>query len=970
MFVTAIIKGVKEKIKNIFSDFRTGVIVLVLALIFSTTARAFALPYKPSDNITDPSCSFGDVDCYVNPLAVGQEVASSTADSVLFVDLDGNLAEDNTNFSFDDEDNKLFVDNIRIPTTDATAAEGVIYKAGSRFIHSFGTDNTFVGANAGNFGLTVVSAIRNTSLGAASLDALTTGDDNVGIGYQALTSNTDGVDNTAVGLNALVFNTSGDANVAIGRLTLQYNATGNYNTAVGTSAFQLKGGGDYNTGIGYSALYGSVTQAAAEYNTALGSYAGASVSTGSRNTFLGAYTDLISATPTLSDSIALGYLAQISASNQFVVGSGTSAITDVYIGEGVTSATPSDVTINATGGGGTDITGADLILAGGKSTGSAYGGDIAFYTSDRGVSGTTAQTLTEKMRLYSNGNLSIGNSNIENYNINFSDTTARMEAVITGYGGETQYKARYANGTQASPTTVVGGDALAVFGIAGYDATDGFTSDVDGGIKFVSTEDWTSTAHGNKMIFAVKATGSDTLTKIMSLDSIGLNVGAFGNHSYTLDVTGDANLSSGSVYRINGTQIAASNLSNGSTGSGAVVLAAGSPVITGNLSLTTATGGIFAVGATAGGTYRTKNTDAATLSTPQVLFDVDTTTGISAGMQSFAFDTTNGFVFTQGNSTRRVARAGINIVSTSDTASAESGDLAFYTKPASNDAMLERFRIDTTGKVGIGDTTPNYLLDVENTGSDTDIFSLTDSDGACLHNPEAGSEVVTCSSDERLKDNITDADSSLDDFMKFKIREYDVIASGDHMTGVIAQEVKEVFPHLVSEGGNGYLMVTSPSTWNIIKAIQELKINIDLISSLDTEEEGSLGSLIKSFLSDAGNTIEVIFAKVIKGQKVETDELCVGSVCVTEDEFIQIFGNGTNNDPINNEEEGGGETEETPDVPEEENGEGETETPPEGENEGEVPPEEQEETDGETPPEEPEISNENGGEPENEAPLQ
>ena len=306
MFVTAIIKVVKEKIKNIFSDFRTGVIVLVLALIFSTTARAFALPYKPSDNITDPSCSFGAVDCYVNPLAVGQEVASSTADSVLFVDLDGNLAEDNTNFSFDDEDNKLFVDNIRIPTTDATATEGVIYKAGSRFIHSFGTDNTFVGANAGNFGLTVVSAIRNTSLGAASLDALTTGDDNVGVGYQALTSNTDGVDNTAVGLNALVFNTSGDANVAIGRLALQYNATGNYNTAVGTSAFQLKGGGDYNTGIGYSALYGSVTQAAAEYNTALGSYAGASVSTGSRKTFLGAYTDLISATPTLSDSIALG----------------------------------------------------------------------------------------------------------------------------------------------------------------------------------------------------------------------------------------------------------------------------------------------------------------------------------------------------------------------------------------------------------------------------------------------------------------------------------------------------------------------------------------------------------------------------------------------------------------------------------------------------------------------------------------
>lgn len=990
-----------KRISNFLSNFNTGVSILVISLLFSVSARVFALPYVPNDNITDPSCSFGATDCYVNPLAIGQSVASSTANAILFVDSSTELAEDATNFYFDNDENRIVVDNIRIPATDADAVEGVFYRAGSRFIHTFGTDNTFVGVNSGNFSMTTASATKNTALGATALDALTTGDDNVAVGYGSLGSNTTGVDNVAIGVNALIFNQTGSSSVAVGRLALQRN-TGSYNTAVGTSAFQVKGGGDYNTGIGFGALYGSVTDATSSNNTALGAYAGASVSTGSRNTFLGSFTDLISATPTLSDSIALGYLTQIRASNQFVVGSETSAITDMYFGEGVISTGPSDVTLNVTGGSGTDIGGADLTIASGKGTGSAVGGDIIFSTSDVGASGTTLQTLSEKARLTYGGRFGIGTTTPD-YEIEVSSQSQNIEIVGTAYGGKKPvFGGRSANGTEATPTASVVGDILAEFSGLGYGDT-GFTSSTTGGMRvYAEQTTFTDSAWGTQLRFMTTGLGSTTLSQRMTITADGnvgigdttpdelLNISSQTNNGIAITsvgadvdpyikfelVDGTASFTMGvddsdsDNFKISTTGLGTSdrfiidssgNVNVGGDGTPNSLFSVGSTSqfqvsSTGSIdavtTITTSGGviigsagtGALSVGTTSG-VYRTTN--AGSNVTPQTVFDVDNSNS-SAGSQAYIFDTNSGLVFTGANGTRRIARAAIDITNLTNTAGSETGDLAFFTKP-SGSAITERLRIDASGEVGIGDTTPDYLLDVENTSVDTDIFALTDSDGACLHNPEAGAETVTCSSDERLKENIVDADSSLDDLMQFRIREYDVIASGDHMTGVIAQEVREIFPGLVSEGGNGYLMVTSPNTWTLVKAIQELKVEIDLLSSLDLEEENSLGSLIKTFLADAENTIEVIFAKLINAEKIQTEELCVGDVCITEDEFIEVFGNQQNN----NQEDGGGNLD-NPAPDEDEEGV----TPPEETPEENTLPEENEE---EVPSPEEETNN-NGGE--------
>lgn len=103
---------------------------------------------------------------------------------------------------------------------------------------------------------------------------------------------------------------------------------------------------------------------------------------------------------TTSYSIALGYGAKIWAAHQMVIGGDSGGyIDDVYLGNGIVNATPVDVVLNATGGVGTDIAAADLILAGGRATGNAASGDIVFKTGTVGASGTALQTLAERFSI-------------------------------------------------------------------------------------------------------------------------------------------------------------------------------------------------------------------------------------------------------------------------------------------------------------------------------------------------------------------------------------------------------------------------------------------------------------------------------------------------------------------------------------------------------------------------------------------
>lgn len=123
-------------------------------------------------------------------------------------------------------------------------------------------------------------------------------------GYRALNANTTGPGNVAVGGNSLILNLIGEYNVGVGEYALSAS-TGDYNTAVGGQSLQNAVGTEGNTALGY----------VAGTNFAVGSEL-----TGDFNTFLGYGAINATGFPAIDKSTAIGYNAEVSASNQMVLG--------------------------------------------------------------------------------------------------------------------------------------------------------------------------------------------------------------------------------------------------------------------------------------------------------------------------------------------------------------------------------------------------------------------------------------------------------------------------------------------------------------------------------------------------------------------------------------------------------------------------------------------------------------------------
>jgi len=109
-------------------------------------------------------------------------------------------------------------------------------------------------------------------------------------------------------------------------------------------------------------------------------------------------------------------------------------------------------------------------------------------------------------------------------------------------------------------------------------------------------------------------------------------------------------------------------------------------------------------------------------------------------------------------------------------------------------------------------------------------LELSSGGASCTHMPTTGSENVTCSSDERLKEDIKPyAESALAYFDSFVIHDYRVKATGERAVGPIAQEVGLKHPELVSLGEDNMLMVQQPNQWTFVVAIQELHSQVRLL---------------------------------------------------------------------------------------------------------------------------------------------
>lgn len=167
-----------------------------------------------------------------------------------------------------------------LPNTTGSTV-GVIYKGAERLLHNYGTNNLFLGINAGNF---TMSGLGNLVFGNNALDNNTTGIFNTSFGVQSLTDNTTGDNNTALGYQTLAGNISGDNNTAGGHLSLSSNTSG-----VGNTAF------------GFRSLLGNTT---GTNNIAIGINAGGTITTGSNNIAIGNSANV--PTGTSSNQVRLG----------------------------------------------------------------------------------------------------------------------------------------------------------------------------------------------------------------------------------------------------------------------------------------------------------------------------------------------------------------------------------------------------------------------------------------------------------------------------------------------------------------------------------------------------------------------------------------------------------------------------------------------------------------------------------------
>jgi hypothetical protein len=257
----------------------------------------------------------GEVTGPWNATLVSSAVSPDTANAIVRRDSAGNFAA-----------NTISVDgDIALPKTTSSSV-GVLTVGGTPFLHNFGTNNTFVGAAAGNM---TMAGYGNSGFGAHTLPANTTGSYNAGFGLDALGSNTSGSNNTAFGGLALASITTASNNSAFGTAALVNNTTGASNSAFGFVALENNTTGVSNSAFGDHALRNNTV---AQYNSAFGNNALAANTVGSGNSAFGMLA--LSASTTAGGNAAFGMQA---------LASDTTGISNSAFGTGALAA-------NATGG--------------------------------------------------------------------------------------------------------------------------------------------------------------------------------------------------------------------------------------------------------------------------------------------------------------------------------------------------------------------------------------------------------------------------------------------------------------------------------------------------------------------------------------------------------------------------------------------------------------------------------------------
>lgn len=224
-------------------------------------------------------------------------------------------------------------DNVRIaptnlaPVTSVNSLTGAV-SLGLTELDDVGTDGTngqvlttngsgsFTFQDAGGGGASDLNGLSDVEIN-------TTDNSSYFINIPSGISGQNAQNNLVIGISAGNAMTTGDSNTAIGYEALNDLTTGFGNTAIGKQALGNEDTSSRNTAVGVQALYYANSSAGNGNNTGLGFRAGQMISTGEKNTCIGANAGWFSYPSTMSNNTLLGYNALPStnnASNEITLG--------------------------------------------------------------------------------------------------------------------------------------------------------------------------------------------------------------------------------------------------------------------------------------------------------------------------------------------------------------------------------------------------------------------------------------------------------------------------------------------------------------------------------------------------------------------------------------------------------------------------------------------------------------------------
>jgi trimeric autotransporter adhesin len=683
--------------------------------------------------------------------------------------------------------NSAFGSNALVRNTSGTYNSA--FGSGSLEQNTTGGDNSAFGyasastnvTGSGNSAFGSLALLANTAnetsgFGALALMANTIGAGNSAFGYSALGNNTVGAGNSAFGNRALEFTTTASGSSAFGYHALQLN-TGASNTAVGASALAANTTGGFNTAAGAGALAQNLI---ANENSAFGYQALTSNTGGTGNTAVGR--------GSLAANTTGGYNVAV----------GMRALTANTIGPANTAIGNLALSANTIGGNNTAV-GSGALAANTTAESNSAFGESALASNVSGTYNTAVGGRALRSNTAASRNTAVGALSLD------ANTTGAYNTAVGGWA--------LSSNTTASHNSALGYLALST-NTTGYDnSAFGYRALV------TNNSGWSNTGFGFQSL-AANTTGYHNAAlgvDALSSNTTGYDNSGFGYEALRDNSTGQANSAFG--YRA----LAANTV----TGNSAF----------GNGALTATTTGspneAFGLSALFSNTTGYANSAFGSYGL------MDNTTGannVAVGNEALESNTTGNYNVSLGGSSGKANTTGSNntFIGASADAGVGLGDLTNATAIGYNATVSQSNSLvlgSSAVSVGIGTSAPNTKLQVVG-----NIRVGTSGTLGCVQRFDGTAIAGTCSSDARLKANVQPFGRVLDRVVRlqpvhhtWRTAEFPEYHFGQGIgTGLIAQDVEQVFPEMVSTDERGYKMVNyAELPYLTLQAVKDLKAEND-----------------------------------------------------------------------------------------------------------------------------------------------